>query len=105
MSISPVEAAISYVRENGGCLIPEGNRLRFDVPVGTLTPALKAFLRDNKDQVIKALEVEYEGASGACGRCGGAAWKEYGFNLLPDGLIVCGDCLNEDDFDSPVSPG
>ena len=77
-----------------------------------MTPKIRAALERRADLVRQVLEEERAAilarttarSPGPCDRCGRVVWVGTGAERLPDGTLICGDCLAPWDVEAGSVP-
>jgi hypothetical protein len=82
-----VEQIISYVRQKGVVLIPDGDRIRYKAPSGIMTPDLVETIRAHKRAILGALSQSGEAREafhrnhelkpGECNQCPAAGYWDF----------------------------
>ena len=82
-----VEQILSYIRQRGVVLIPDGDRIKYKAPFGIMTPDLAETIRSHKQAILgaltksgetkKALHQNDELKPGDCDNCPAAGFWDY----------------------------
>ena len=54
------EQLLSYVRQKRVVLIPDGDRIKYKAPTGTMTPELTGAIRTHKQKILRILNQDRE---------------------------------------------
>lgn len=104
---------IERLREAGGVVtLDREGRVRCAGNAAAMTEAVVAALMVRQDQVRKYLLEERAAtlastttrSHGWCERCGRVVWVGTGAERLPDGQLVCGDCVAPWDIEAGSVP-
>ncbi len=106
-------AFIEQVREAGGVVTLDGEgAVRCLGNPEVMTPEVRAAVERHGEAIRRFIEKERAAtlastttsSHGWCERCGRVVWVGTGAERLPDGELVCGDCLAPWDIEAGSAP-
>ena len=108
-----IRSFIDRVRDAGGVVMLGSNgQVQCNGNPAVMTPEVRAAVERQTDAFRVFLDKERAAtlasttarSPGSCERCGRVVWFGQGAERLPDGTLICGDCLAPWDVDAGSVP-